>query len=143
MIRTRPTWRDVGAISDKTEERLERLLAAMTEAWSFDEAVSPEALAHRDENDVADLMEALHEDLLPWLDQDTPETMAKELFAGMSTGRVPEGFFEVQLMAASGWSWHDLQSAPADIVLKMAVFLAVSQVKTQGGALRFPPEPCP
>ena len=139
-IRTRPTWEDVGNLGDDGEGRLDRLLLAITETWSFEETVSSQAMVHRDDNDVEAVMEAVNEDVVPWLDREAPETMAKELFAGMSTGRVPAQFFEVRLMAATGWSWHDLQTAPADIVLKMAVFLAVSLVKMQGGALRFAQE---
>ena len=139
-IRTRPAWKDVGAIGYDSECRLELLLIAITETWSFEETVSPEALARRDECDVAAVVEAMNEEVMPWLDRDTPEMMAKALFAGMSAGQVPEQFFEVQLMAATGWSWQALQSAPADVVLRMAVFLAVAQVKSQGGALQFPPE---
>ena len=140
-IRTRPTWQDICAIGHDGQARLDELLVAMTEAWYFQEAVTLESLARRDESDVAAVVQIIHDDVLPWLDQDSPESMAKGLFAGMLTGQVPDGFFEVQLMAATGWSWHTLQSTPADIVLKMALFLAVSQVKEQGGALQFPAGP--
>ncbi|MDA0769322.1 MAG: hypothetical protein O2821_03770 [Chloroflexi bacterium] len=139
-IRTRPTWQDVGALGDGIEGRLEQLLVNVTEAWSFEDAISLDALARIDDGDMAAVMQVVIEDVLPWLDQDSPEEMAKGLFAGMSTGQVPEEFLDVQLMDATGWSWQVLQSAPADVVLKMAIFLAVSQVKAEGGALQFPPD---
>ena len=137
-VRTRPTWKDAKAIGEGDGGRLNSFLVAITESWSFEDTVSTETLAHRDECDVDVVLRVIGETVLPWLDMDPPETMAKALFAGMSAGQVPEDFFDVQLMASTGWSWQDLQSAPADVVLKMAVFLAVSQIKAQGGALRFP-----
>lgn len=136
-IRTRPTWQDASSLRGD-ECQVDDLLAAISEAWSFDGPVSVKSIGFRDESDLAAVLVALQEDVLPWLDQDAPRDLATGLFAAMSIGQVPEKFFEIQLMAATGWSWQTLQSTPADVVLKMALFLGVSDVKEQGGSMRFP-----
>ena len=135
-IRTRPTWCDAGSLGDD-ESRVERLLVAITERWAFDEPVSLETIACRDDDDLATVLTAIQEDVLPWLEQDSPDALSMSLFQAMAVGQVPQYFFEIQLMAATGWSWQTLQSTPADVVMKMALFLAVSEVREQGGTLQF------
>ena len=135
-IRTRPTWRDAASFGDD-ESRVERLLVAITERWVFDEPVSLETIACRDDDDLGAVLTAIQEYVLPWLEQDSPDVLSMSLFRAMAVGQVPEGFFEIQLMAATGWSWQTLQSTPVDVVMKMALFLAVSNIREEGGALQF------
>jgi|GEM_PF-1840102 hypothetical protein len=133
-IRTRPTWSDAGCFGDD-ESSLDRQLVAISERWAFDEPVSLGTIACRDEDDLAAVLTVIQEDVLPWLEQDSPDVLSMSLFQAMAVGEVPEGFFEIQLMAATGWSWQALQSTPADVVMKMALFLAVSHIREQGGTL--------
>lgn len=136
--RTRPTWQDVSVIDSDCERGLERLLVALTEGWAFEDEVCLESLKRRDDKDMAAILQAVLEDVLPWLDQDSPEALAKNLFACMMAGQVPHQFFDVQIMVATGWNWQDLQKTPADVVLKTALFLEVLEAKERGGSLQFP-----
>ena len=143
-ISTRPLWRHVrkwaadgeGQFDDA--DLFERALASLTTAWSFGEEVSVEALAQRDEDDLMVALEAFQREVMPNLESDSPRETAEELFAGMVSGQVPPRFAEVSVMAATGWSWQALQETPADVVQKMAIYLAVKQTRDGNGALDFP-----
>ena len=43
-------------------------------------------------------------------------------------------------MAATGWTWHALGETPADIVHRMAVYLAVKGARDTRGTLVFSEE---
>ena len=43
-------------------------------------------------------------------------------------------------MAATGWTWAELNETPMEIVAKMTIYLAVKNVKEFGGELNFPGE---
>lgn len=40
-------------------------------------------------------------------------------------------------MAATGWTWEELQQTPAEIVNLMSLYLAVRSTKESGGDLHF------
>ncbi len=53
--------------------------------------------------------------------------MAEKLYRGLLGGVLTEEFTEVHIMAATGWSWRELQNTPADVVEKMVTYLGVTQ----------------
>ena len=142
-ISTRPTWADVSGWGNKPQGEsdpglVERALASLTTAWSFAEEISLESVALRDAADLVAVLEAALGDVRSRVAKD-PGEMAEDLFAALAVRRVPPQFEEVHLMAATGWSWETLQRTPADVVEKMAVYLAVVQTRDIGGALEFDP----
>ena len=115
---------------------LERVLVALTTAWSFDEPICVDSLAARKSADVDAALEALCAEVLPGAAGGSVEDAAADLFRGLAAGRVPPAFVEVHLLALTGWSWTALQETPVDVVARMAEYLAVRGVKDSGGTLR-------
>ena len=141
-IVTRPRWRHVQQWDADGRDQnggglVERALVSLTAAWSFGEGVSLEALARRDAQDMIAVLDTLQRDIVPFLEADTPEETAEELFTGLVAGRVPLRFAEVHMMAATGWSWQTLQETPADVVRRMAIYLAVKQTRDGRASLEF------
>ena len=150
----RPRWkhvRDFLCIDERLaslcdRERLgpasiaERALASLTTGWSFREPVSAESLAHRDRNDLMAVMGVLEREVVPALGDHDPRALAEELFEGLARGSVPHEFAEVHIMARTGWSWATLQETPADVVERMALYLAVTQAREAEGTLEFAEE---
>ena len=141
-ILTRPLWEHVSQRSAACQGRGDNpdlvgpVLVSLTAAWSFPEDVSLEALAQRDVDDLVTVLEFFRREVVPVLEAHSPKEVAEEqLFAGLVAGRVPPQFAEVHLMAATGWSWRDLRATPADIVQKMAIYLAVKHAMDSGSAL--------
>ena len=145
---TRPRWGDIGCLvvleapggeevgaPATAEPLLDLALIALTDAWSFGEPVNAGALADREPADVTAVVEVLGRELLPrWLAGDGVRP-AEALFEGLVAGRVPRQFAEVHMMAQTGWSWAQLQQTPADVVERMAVYLAVTEARRSGGAV--------
>ena len=134
-IQTRPLWKHLCDWALEAQEGqdatglIERALVSLTTAWSFDDEVCPEALAERQADDLIAVLEAFHREVVPLLRGDSLRGMAEELFAEMIAGRIPGQFAEAHLMATTGWNWHTLQETPADVVEKMSIYLAVTQVR--------------
>ena len=142
-IRTRPLWKHVRRWTANHEgssgrnSLIEAALAELTVSWGFPEQISIEALAHRDAEDVIAVLEIFIQEISPVLFSDDLDKRAEELLAGLVSGCVPPHFEEVHLMAVTGWDWSALQETPADVVHKMATYLAVRQARDTGGSLDF------
>ena len=142
-IVTRPLWGHVRQWSAASQRQdgssvlVELALVSITAAWSFREKVSIEAMAQRDPEDLLAVLQVFHREVVPSLEVGSPREMAEALFAGLVAGQLPAQLDEVYLMAATGWSWQDLQATPADVVQKMAVYLAVKCARDSSGALDF------
>ena len=137
-VETRPTWAQVKewqrwAAEDDTFP--ERVLAQLTLGWSFLEAVSAEAVARRSEADVAAAMAAVERRAVPLTDARSSKELAEGLFEGLVTGRIPEEFADVHLMASTGWCYDELLRTPADVVERMATYLSVRATYETGGAM--------
>ena len=113
-------------------------LASLTTAWSFPDEIGMKTLVSREPEDLVAVLEVFQRDVVSHLASHSLGGMAEELFAGLLSGRVPADFADMTLMAATGWSWHTLQATPADIVQRMAIYLAVQQARETGGSLEFP-----
>ena len=136
-IVTRPLWRHVSIWEHESRGLAERALVSLTTAWSFDEEVSSETLSLRHEQDLIAVLETLQRELLPLLASGNPEQAAEELFAGLVEDRIPREFAEAHLMAATGWSWQTLQDTPADVVHRMAIYLAVTGARQTQTSMDF------
>ena len=136
-IVVRPRWKHVAQWTDEGTDLVERALASLTIAWSFEDEVSLETLAQRDPGDLVAVLEAFRREVVPYLDEGSPQSMAEELFSGLVAGRIPPQFSEVHLMASTGWSWETLQETPADVVRMMTLYLAVRHVRDSGGTLEY------
>ena len=112
-------------------------LVSLTTAWSFPDPVCPEAMARRDDGDIVAVLEALTSEVAPLWGGQSPKELAEELFGGLVAGRVPNQFVEAHIMALTGWSWSTLQETPADVVERMALYMAVRQAREVDGALDF------
>ena len=140
---TRPRWRHVqqwdadGRDQNGSGGLVEHALVSLTTAWSFGERISLEALAKRDAQDMITVLDTFQRDIVPFLEADTSKVTAEELFAGLVAGRVPLRFAEVHMMAATRWSWQTLQETPADVVRRMAIYLAVKQARDGRASLEF------
>ena len=137
-VETRPTWAQVKewerwAAEDDTFP--ERVLAQLTLAWSFLETVSAEAVARRSEADVAAAMDAVERHAAPLAGARSSKELAEGLFEGLVTGRIPEEFADMHLMASTGWSYDELLRTPADVVERMATYLSVRAAYETGGAM--------
>lgn len=142
-LETRPRWRHLSWLADDTDadpgvSQACKALAALTEAWSFHEEVTPEAVASREPNDLVIALQALLEGPLREVVCPEPKDGAEELFEALARGRVPPAFAEVHIMAATGWAWSVLQETPLDVVERMLAYLAVRQALDSGGHLDFP-----
>ena len=84
------------------------------------------------------MLEAFRRQIVPRLTGDGTKDAAESLFASMITGRVPPEFADAHLMAFTGWSWSELQQTPADVVVRMAIYIAVSRTLLNGGSLDLP-----
>ena len=141
-LTTRPLWKHVCRGTDEgyVSEFLPRALASLTTAWSFPEAVSESTLPARSEEDMAAVLEVFNGEVLPAFRSGGAREEAEALFAGLVSGRVPPQYVEVCLMAATGWTWQVLGETPADIVHRMAVYLAVKGARDNKGTLEFSEE---
>ena len=151
-IETRPRWRHVHDWADvQTKARFDAgnsgegdatlatlALASLTTAWSFDDPICVDSVARRDAADIVMAMEALVKETAALWGRCLPHRIAEELFASLAVGEVPDEFAEAHIMAHTGWSWETLQETPADVVERMAVYLAVKQARDVGGSIRFP-----
>ncbi len=136
-LRLRPLWRHVRQwmAKDDAPGLVEQALASLTAAWSFPEEVSPEAVRLRQPDDVAAALAVALREVLPALGGADAGPMAQELFAGLLRGQVPTAFTEAHLLALTGWTWHELQETPADVVRKLAIYLAVRHALDTRGSL--------
>ena len=83
------------------------------------------------------MLEVFQSEVVPHLEALSPRQSAEELFAALVEGNIPASFAEVDLMAATGWSWQTLLETPAEVVQKMAVYLAVRNARENGTHIRF------
>lgn len=136
-LRLRPLWRHVRQwmAADGAPGLVEQALASLTAAWSFPEEVSADAVRLRHPGDMAAALEVMLQEVIPAMGGASPEQMAQELFAGLLQGQVPASFAEAHLLALTGWTWHDLQETPADVVQKLAIYLAVRHAMDNRGSL--------
>lgn len=137
-VETRPTWgqtKEWAPWAAGVDDLPERVLAQLTLAWSFPEAVSVEALATRRPADVAAAMEAVERLVAPLSDARSTKDGAEALFEGLVAGRVPEEFADAHLMASTGWSYDELQRTPADVVERMSTYLSVRAAHETGGVV--------
>ena len=139
-LTARPLWRHVRHWMDESPDHdlLPRALVSLTAGWSFPEDVTERSLALRDAEDLTAVLAVLNGEVLSPLRAGGSKEEAEALFEGLVSGRVPGEYLEVCLMAATGWSWHVLGETPADIVHRMAVYLAVKGTRDTKGALNFP-----
>ena len=129
-IVTRPRWKHLRQwVEADGDDLVDRALLSLTTAWSFGQDISLASLRQREPRDLVAILKTFREEVIPWLEESDLKDMAEELFAGMVEGRVPRRFLEVHLMAATGWSWQTLRTTPADVVQRMAVYLAVKQAQ--------------
>jgi hypothetical protein len=136
-ISVRPAWAHLSEWSDAGNDLVDRALVSLTAGWSFSEPVSVEAIAALDPEDLIAVLEAFKRRAAPYLATRSLRAEAEELFAALMSGQVPAAFVETHLMAATGWSWQRLQRTPADVVRRMATYLAVARAVEGGGALSF------
>ncbi len=142
-IRTRPLWKHVsewrGAVRAGEEEEalLERALVSLTTGWSFSEEIGPESVSDRDAEDLAAVLEVFCREVEPFKTVRRSAVFAEQLFMALTDDRVPAEFAEAHLMLETGWSWHELQETPADVVERTWVYVAVREVKRTGGVLDF------
>ena len=137
-VETRPTWAQVREWEQWAAEDdvlPERVLAQLTVGWSFPDAVDVEALSRRSPADVAAAMDAVERRAVPLADARSSKELAEGLFEGLVTGRIPEEFADVHLMASTGWSYDELLRTPADVVERMATYLSVRAAYETGGAM--------
>ncbi len=139
-IFVRPTWAHLSKWSDAGTDLVDRALLSLTAGWSFSEPASVEAIDSRDLEDLIAVLEAFKRCAAPYLITRSLRAEAEELFAALMSGQVPAAFVETHLMAATGWSWQRLQKTPADVVRRMATYLAVARAVERGGALNFESE---
>lgn len=140
-LESRPRWKHVRKWASEAGrpgegETADRALVSLTAAWSFEDEVCVAALSRRSPGDLATAFEALHDRVLSPLAGPVRQ-MAEELFAGLVSGTVPQGFAEAHIMAATGWDWATLQRTPADVVQRMVVYLSVREARANGGSLEF------
>jgi hypothetical protein len=135
----RPLWKHLRQwISHDTESDLvERALASLTIAWSFPAQVSPEALSRLDADDRIAMLDAFQRETSPYLESKNPKAVAEALLTSLVRGQVPPEFAEAHVMAATGWTWQALQETPADLVQKMAIYLAVQHARATSASLDF------
>ena len=133
-----------GAHEERSEgaevDLAELALVSLTTAWSFPEAITMFSLSHRDAEDVIAAMELLRRAVASLSEAPSPELLAEGLFSGLARGEVPDEFVEAHIMALTGWSWETLMETPADVIERLAIYLAVKQVRAVGGTLDFPEE---
>jgi len=135
-ILIRPRWkhvrgwlleRDASSLANGQNSLVEQALVALTVAWSFCEPVGLESLGRRAPGDVLTMMKVMEREIVPLWGRDRPRVLGEELFTGLVGGQIPALFAEAHIMAQTGWSWGTLQETPADVVEKMAIYLAVRQ----------------
>ena len=137
----RPTWGHVlewdGRRYPTSEEEAlaTRALASLTTAWSFGENISVWAIERRSDADLVAVLEVFQREVVPYVERNDTKRLAEQLFVGLVTGNIPEDFADVHIMASTGWSWQTLQETPADVVRRMAIYLAVKHARNMGGAL--------
>ena len=141
---TRPRWKHLrawtalcadGSVQTGEGDLADRVVISLTTGWSFDEPISLASLGRRDPEDMIAAMELVKREAAPLLDTNDPRSLAEQLLHGLVEGRIPEEFAEVHIMALTGWSWAELQDTPADVVERMALYLAVKQTREVGGIL--------
>ena len=136
-IFVRPTWAHLNGWSGAGNDLVDRALVSLTAGWSFSGPATVEAIASRDLEDLIVVLEAFKRCAAPYLATRSLRDEAEELFAALMSGQLPAAFVETHLMAATGWSWQRLQETPADVVRRMATYLAVARAVEGGGALSF------
>ena len=139
-IVVRPSWGELSRLDDAGPDLVEQALTTLTVAWSFPEDVSLAAVASRDAADLTAVLEAFQREVAPRMGRVSPRREAEQLFAGLISGRLPEAFSEVHLMATTGWSWDTLQTTPADVVRRMATYMAVTRAVNERQSLNFEDE---
>ncbi len=141
-LTARPLWRHVRPWMDESPDHdlLPRALVSLTAGGSFPEDVTERSLALRDAEDLTAVLAVLNGEVLSALRAGGSKEEAEALFEGLVSGRVPGEYLEVCLMAATGWTWHALGETPADIVHRMAVYLAVKGARDTRGSLVFSEE---
>ena len=111
------------------------VLARLTIDWGFAEASTPTAILRRDLSDLDAVISVVRDELVPALEALNTQGEAEHLFDGMVRGTLPPDYADVALLAATGWTWQELQETPSDIVHRMRVYLAVQSVAERGGEL--------
>ena len=132
----RPLWKDVRQWEGGDECLVETAILQLTLDWGFDEPITVDALKARDPEDLACVVEAIISafGMPPEGKRDT----AERLYRGLISGVLPEQFAEAHIMAATGWSWQELQNTPADVVEMMVTYLCVTQAISSGSSLDLP-----
>ena len=136
VLSLRPLWKHVRLWRGGEEGLVETAILQLTSDWSFDEPITPDALKARDPDDIACVVEAIVSVFGP--PSESINEMAERLFRGLHSGVLSEEFAEVHIMAATGWSWQELQNTPADVVDNMVTYLGVTQALSSGSSLDLP-----
>ena len=132
----RPLWKHVKLWKGGDDRLVETAILHLTLGWSFDEAITVDALRARNPDDRACVIEGIIDTFRA--PSESNKDMAEKLFRGLHRGAPPEEFADVQIMAATGWSWLELQNTPADVVEKMVTYLGVAQAVASGSSLDIP-----
>ena len=129
----RPLWKHVKLWKGGDERLVETAILQMTSDWCFDEPVTVDALRARDADDLACVIEAIISTY--GTSSEGKREVAQRLFRGLHSEVLPEDFAEVHIMAATGWSWQELQNTPVDVVEKMVTYLDVTRAVSSGSSL--------
>ncbi len=132
----RPLWKHVKLWKGGDECLVETAVLHLSLGWSFDGPITLDALKARDPEDLACVVEAIVGTF--GTPSESNRDMAEKLFRGLHSGVLPEEFAEVHIMAATGWSWQELQNTPADVVENMVTYLGVTQAVGSGSSLDLP-----
>ena len=89
-ILVRPRWKHVVQWNGGSPDLVERALVSLTTAWSFPDEVSLETLAQRETDDLLAVLEAFRQEVVPFLDEGSPLSIAQELFAARGARPVVE-----------------------------------------------------
>ena len=138
-IKTRVSYGDAttlaGLATVVDADGLARVLARLTVEWGFPEPTTPDSVLLRDLHDLDAVTAVIRERVIPVLERFDTRSESEALFEGLVKGELPAEYADVALMAATGWSWRDLQATPVDVVRRMQVYLAVRSVRDRGGEL--------
>lgn len=121
----RPLWKHVKLWKGEDECVVETAILQLTLDWSFDEPITRDALKARDLDDLTCVIDAIVDTF--GASSESKRETAERLYRGLHGGALPEEFTDVHIMAATGWSWRELQDTPADVVEKMVTYLGVTQ----------------
>ena len=132
----RPLWKHVKLWKGGDECLVEAAILHLTLDWSFEEPITIDSLKARDPDDLACVVEAIISTFAKPFE--SKRVMAEKLYRGLNGGVLTDEFAEVHIMAATGWSWQELQNTPADVVEMMVTYLCVTQAISSGSTLDLP-----